>query len=108
MYSVIPRSYSSNNQISHIYNNIHCQFLICESCFWTATILNLVKKWDKNNRHRTALSSCPMCSSKNISMISILTYNDDDADDNDVCKLNTTEIKLVEKLLKRQHHQREE
>lgn len=82
MYPVIPRSYSSNNQISHIYNNIHCQFVICESCFWTATIFNLVKERDKNNNvHRKTLSSCPMCSSKKTSIISILKYND-------VCKQN--------------------
>ena len=34
----------SMNQMGHIYNQIGCQFLICESCFLTATIF---KRQDK-------------------------------------------------------------
>ena len=29
---------SSMNRRGHVYNEIGCQFLICESCFWTTTI----------------------------------------------------------------------
>ena len=90
MYSVIPTSYSSDDQNGYIFKNIDCQFLICESCFWTATIFNLDRKWDKNSkRTRNAPSRCPMCLSTNISIISLSTYNDDSNDDNDVCKLRT-------------------
>ena len=32
-----------------MYNDIDCQFLICELCFWTATIFNLTEKWEKDN-----------------------------------------------------------
>lgn len=76
--------YSSMNQSGDMNNNISCQFVICESCFWTATVFNLNKKWDKNSPRRTTVNTCPMCSSKNISIISISTHDDDD-----VCRLKT-------------------
>jgi hypothetical protein len=39
------------------------QFVLCESCFWSATIL----RSGERNMHIT--SSCPVCSSDNISLI---------------------------------------
>jgi hypothetical protein len=61
------------------YNNIDCYFAICETCFWTATIFNSVKKWNKygDNSHKRSISTCPICSSKNISMISIPIHEND-------------------------------
>jgi hypothetical protein len=73
----LPSSYyhpPSMNQIGNMYNQIGCQFLICESCFLTATIF---KRLDKsNNYHRTNIRTCPICYSKNISIISLSTNED--------------------------------
>ena len=64
----------SVNSMGYMYNQIGCQFLICESCFLTATIF---KGLDKNNDcYRTKLKTCPICSSKNISIISLSTNED--------------------------------
>ena len=64
----------SVNQIGHMYNQIGCQFLICESCFLTATIF---KRLDKSNdHHRSNIRTCPICYSKNISIISLSTNED--------------------------------
>ena len=70
------------NQSSHIYNDVACRLLVCESCFCTATIFNLTKKLDENNQHRTAINSCPICSSNNISIISISTNDDNNSNTN--------------------------
>jgi hypothetical protein len=60
------------NQIGHMYNQIGYQFLICESCFLTATIFRRVD----NDYHKTNIRTCPVCSSKNISVISLSTKED--------------------------------
>ena len=46
MHSITSSYYdhTSMNQMDRMYNQIGCQFLICESCFLTATIL---KDWIK-------------------------------------------------------------
>ena len=66
-------TYNNNNNNN---NNTDCYFAICKTCFWTATIFNSVKKWNKydNNSHKRSIRTCPLCSSKNISMISIPTW----------------------------------
>ena len=45
------------------------QFALCESCFWSATILNSTQK---NIR---IINYCPVCSSNNVSLIPLA--NDD-------------------------------
>ena len=67
-----PITHSSLIQ-SWIYNNINCNFVICQRCFWNATVFNLVKKEnrDNNERHNRTIKNCPICSTKNISIISI-------------------------------------
>ena len=56
------------------YDDIDCHFIICQTCFWTATMFNSHKKGNSQN---TTMSACPICSSKNISICSI-RINDDD------------------------------
>ena len=74
MHSITSPFCSSMNQTGHMYNQICYQFLICESCFLTATIC---KRLDKSNDyHRTNIRTCPVCSSKNISIISLSTNED--------------------------------
>jgi hypothetical protein len=45
------------------------QFALCESCFWSTTIL----RSGERNVHIT--SSCPICSSDNISVIPLTSYD---------------------------------
>jgi hypothetical protein len=54
--------YSVNSQIeiSHISAR---QFLLCERCFWMATIFKSTRK------DATTINSCPVCSNSNISVI---------------------------------------
>ena len=49
------------------YDNIDCQFIICEACFWHATIYRFSGQHDMNYPIR----SCPLCSSNNIYIITI-------------------------------------
>ena len=62
-----PITHSSLIQ-SWIYNNINCNFVICQRCFWCATVFNVVRKQSKNNSgNNKDINNCHMCSSKNIS-----------------------------------------
>jgi hypothetical protein len=68
-------SLNSSDQNWTYNNNIDCYFAICETCFWTATIFNSVKNDD--NSDKRSISTCPICSSKDISMISIPIHGND-------------------------------
>ena len=67
--------YSFNSKYQ-TYDNIDCHFVICQKCFWTATIFSAAKKGKSQN-----MSAYPICSCKNISTFSILIHeNNNDAD----------------------------
>jgi hypothetical protein len=70
----VKRSYATN-----------CQFALCESCFWSATIL----RPGEGNVHGT--NSCPICSSDNIS---VLPLTSDDVNELDVRSKVGLEIKF--------------
>ena len=61
------------------------QFALCESCFWSATIL----RSGEGNVHGT--NSCPICSSYNIS---VLPLTSDDVNELDVRSKVGLEIKF--------------
>lgn len=48
------------------YNNVDCCFVVCQTCFWTAIILDLAGKRDNHGNLDGITSTCPMSSSKNI------------------------------------------
>ena len=50
------------------YEDIDCHFVVCQKCFWTATIFSSAKK-SKN------MKICPICSANNISIYSISRNN---------------------------------
>lgn len=54
--------YSVNSQIESSYISAR-QFLLCETCFWTATIFKSTQK------DATIINSCPVCSSDNVATI---------------------------------------
>jgi hypothetical protein len=54
---------SINPQVESSHNTSTRQFVLCESCFWSATIL----RPGEGNVHGT--NSCPICSSDNISVL---------------------------------------
>jgi hypothetical protein len=54
--------YSVNSQIESSYISAR-QFLLCETCFWSATIFKSTQK------DATIINSCPVCSNSNISAI---------------------------------------
>ena len=64
MYSINPKDQGWT------YDDINCQFVI-----W---LINSAKKGSSQN-----ISACPMCSSKNISVCSILIHDNDIFDDNE-------------------------
>jgi hypothetical protein len=54
---------------SSVYDNIGCQFVICETCLWSVTVFRSVERQRINiNGH---IQACPICSRGNISLISI-------------------------------------
>jgi hypothetical protein len=55
--------FSVNTQVESSHNTSTRQFVLCESCFWSATILRSGAK----NIH--IINSCPVCSNSNISLI---------------------------------------
>jgi len=55
--------YSVNPQVESSHNTSTRRFALCESCFWSATII----RSGERNVHIT--NSCPICSSNNISLI---------------------------------------
>ena len=65
----VTSSFSSNSSLvqSWTYDNIDCQFVICETCFWNATIF----KFSEKQNRRCHIHSCPLCSSNNIYLITI-------------------------------------
>lgn len=52
---------------SSVNDNICCQFVVCETCLWSATIFRYVVKQNNNGNFQT----CPICSVPNILLISI-------------------------------------
>lgn len=67
-------THSSLDQ-TKIYTDINCNFVICQRCFWSATVFNLIRKQNKNNNgYDRTIDNCPLCSNKNISIISILIH----------------------------------
>jgi hypothetical protein len=48
------------------YNNIDCYFVVCQTCFWTATILDLAEKRYNHRNPDGIISTCPMGSSGTI------------------------------------------
>jgi hypothetical protein len=54
---------SANPQVESSHNTSTRQFVLCESCFWSATIF----KSTQNNVQ--IINSCPICSNDNISLI---------------------------------------
>jgi hypothetical protein len=49
------------------YEDIDCQFVVCQKCYWTATVFN--------KRNNQAIKTCPICCVKNISAYSILIHD---------------------------------
>ena len=58
------------NSKDQIYDEVNCHFVICQKCFWTATIFSTAAR-KGNNRN---MSACPICSCENISTFSILVH----------------------------------
>ena len=54
---------------SSVYDNISCQFVVCETCLWNVTVFRSVERQRiKNNGN---IQACPICSGGNVSLISI-------------------------------------
>jgi hypothetical protein len=60
--------YPINSQIESSYGSAR-QFLLCETCFWSATIIKLTQE------NATIINSCPVCSGDNVATIPL---TDDD------------------------------
>jgi hypothetical protein len=56
-------NYSLNPQAESSYNTPARQFILCDSCFWSATIIKSTQRREHIN------NSCPVCSKSNISLI---------------------------------------
>jgi len=56
---------------NHTYYEIDCQFAICETCFWNATVFRSAVTRNKNKTRNNAYA-CPKCSIGSISLISIV------------------------------------
>jgi hypothetical protein len=56
------------------YEDIDCRFVVCQKCFWTATIFNSAKA---NNSQNKSMKACPICSYNNISIYPIFTHATD-------------------------------
>ena len=56
---------------SLVFDNIDCQFVVCETCLWSVTVFRLVERQRINDNRN--LQACPICSGGNISLISITT-----------------------------------
>ena len=71
MHSLMSTNTSSIE--SWMYNDIDCQFAICETCFWSATVFKSAEQQNTNNNNsdKGIFHTCPMCSSSNISLITI-------------------------------------
>jgi hypothetical protein len=54
------------------YEDIDCSFIVCQKCFWTATIFNSAKEGNSQNK---SIKTCPICSADNISMYPIFTHD---------------------------------
>ena len=53
---------------SSVYDNISCQFVVCETCLWNVTFRSVERQRIKNNGN---IQACPICSCGNVSIISI-------------------------------------
>jgi hypothetical protein len=63
--------YSFNSK-EYTYDDIDCHFVVCQKCFWTATIFNSAKEGNSQNK---SIKTCPICSADNISMYPIFTHD---------------------------------
>jgi hypothetical protein len=54
-----------------IYNNIDCQLAICGACTWSMVLFKPTEQYKNNTKHVAFLTTCPRCSSNNISLITI-------------------------------------
>jgi len=52
-----------------VYEKIGCQFVVCETCLWSVTVLRSVERQRINNIG--IIQSCPICSGGDMSLISI-------------------------------------
>ena len=58
--------------IERIHSGGKPQFAICKVCHWTATVFKSGIKNNKNNKSgQDVVNICPLCSSSNISLITI-------------------------------------
>ena len=69
----IMHYFSSHNNLSigRINTDSKPQFAICKVCRWSATLLKSAIKNDKNKNNQDVVHICPLCSSDNISLITI-------------------------------------
>ena len=80
--------YYSGNPLAKSSYAADRQFALCESCFWSSTVL----RSGERNAHIT--KSCPICSSDNISVIPL---TNDDVHELDVRSKGGLEIKFSSK-----------
>jgi len=52
-----------------VYENIGCQFVVCEPCLCSVTVLRSVERQRINNNG--IIQACPICSGGDMSLISI-------------------------------------
>ena len=73
MHSLMSANSSSTE--SWMYNDIDCQFAICETCFWSATVFKSAEQHDTNNNNsgKGIFRICPICAGSNISVITFAT-----------------------------------
>jgi hypothetical protein len=68
-------SFPSHNNLSiekRIHSGFKPQFAICKICRWSATVLKLGTKNNKNNKGgQDVVHICPSCSSSDLSLITI-------------------------------------
>ena len=54
------------------YEDVDCCFIVCQKCFWAATIFNSAKAGNSQNKN---IRVCPICSTNNISIYSIFRHD---------------------------------
>jgi hypothetical protein len=62
----------NNSSIERIHSGSKPQFAICKVCRWSATVFKSGIKKNKNNKSdQDVVNICPLCSSSDISLITI-------------------------------------
>jgi hypothetical protein len=54
---------------SSVYDNISCQFVVCETCLWNVTVFRSVER--QRIKNNGSFQACPIYSCGNVSLISI-------------------------------------